>query len=77
MTQPVDNERTKFVAAALDRASTGCYVIGVLGPISALYPGLHIPDLNQLFGLVAWFLAGLALHLYGYRLIGSLVDDPS
>jgi hypothetical protein len=50
MTQLVDNERIKYIAAALDRAPTGCYIIGVLGPISALYPGQHIPEWPQLFG---------------------------
>jgi hypothetical protein len=74
MPQLVENERLKFIAAALDRASTGCYVIGVLGPISALYAGQHFPDWFQFFGLVAWFLAGLVSHLTGYRLIGSLVE---
>jgi hypothetical protein len=72
MTQLVDNERIKYIAAALDRASTGCYVIGVLGPISALYPGQHIPEWPQLVGLVAWFPAGFVLHVSGYRLIGNL-----
>ena len=74
MTQLVDNKRVKFVAAALDRASTGCYIIGVLGPVSAIYPGQHVPDGPQFLGLFSWFLAGLILHLIGYRLIGRLIE---
>jgi len=74
MGQLIDNERVKFVAAALDRASTGCYVIGVLGPISGFYQGQHIPAWPDFVGLAAWFVAGLALHLAGYWLIGNLVE---
>jgi hypothetical protein len=74
MPRLVENERLKFIAAALDRASTGCYVIGVLGPVSALYAGQHFPDWFQLFGLATWFLAGLILHLTGYKLIGRLLE---
>jgi hypothetical protein len=75
MPQLVYNERIKFVAAALDRASTGCFVIGVLGPVSAIFQGQLPIQAIQIVGLVTWFLAGSILRLRGYMLVGRLVDD--
>ena len=74
MGQLIDNERVKFVAAALDRASTGCFLIGVFAPISTLYQSQNLPGWTQLFGLLTWSGAGLVLHKLGYRLIGKLAE---
>jgi hypothetical protein len=75
MAQLIENERVKFVAAALDRASTGCFVIGVFGPISAIFLGQLPLHALQIVGLVAWFLVGSVLHLRGYMLLGDLSND--
>lgn len=40
----VHNETVKLVAAALDRASTACFVAGVLGPAVGLMLGIGVPQ---------------------------------
>jgi hypothetical protein len=35
MSPPIDNERTKLLANALDRASTACLTVGVVAPFAA------------------------------------------
>jgi hypothetical protein len=74
MSKLVENERVKLFAAALDRASTACLLIGVLGPMSAIYQAQEIPDWRQLLGLLIWFLAGFVLHIRAQLATGKLVE---
>ncbi len=66
----VHNERLKLGANALDRASTACVAIGVLGQAFALVPGNEI----RLISMVVWLLAAGALHLAARRLLGGLLE---
>jgi len=61
----IENERTKLLANALDRASTACVTVGVLAPIAAFIYGLSgtRPDVSALiFGGSIWILSAVALH---------------
>jgi hypothetical protein len=58
-----DNERIKFQAAALDRTSTACFAIGVVGPAAVAAPSIYA------FG---WMAIAVVLHVAGYRLLGRL-----
>lgn len=66
----IHNERTKRQAAALDRSSTACLAVGVLGqalelPGGALWwTGLITP--------ASWILAAIALHWTAWTLLGRL-----
>lgn len=66
MTKLVDNERTKLLANALDRASTACLTVGVLAPLAALLYNLsagHIGMWVFVGGGVIWFSVAIGLHL--------------
>jgi|GEM_PF-5603290 len=60
----VANERTKYVAQTLDRAATGCLVVGVFAPLSA---GLLTGQIVSV-----WLGAAVALHVVGLWLLGRL-----
>jgi hypothetical protein len=66
----IHNERTKLLANALDRASTACFAVGVIGQ------ALSLPPAGQLWiGLLSpagWILAAIALHLVARRVLGRL-----
>ena len=73
----VHNERTKLLANALDRASTACLTVGVLGPAAATLYNLggttgHSHDILLVIGSSAWFVATSALHLLARRVLGGL-----
>lgn len=61
----INNERTKLLAAALDRASTGCVVVGLLAPVAA------IGELS-LSGGFAWGCVAFGLHVAAQTCIGRL-----
>jgi hypothetical protein len=60
----VANERMKYVAQSLDRAATGCLVVGVFAPLAAGLP-TGIP-------VLIWLFVAFALHLTGLLLLGRL-----
>jgi hypothetical protein len=66
----VHNERTKYLAAALDRASTACLAVGAIGqltsPISAQF------GLDVAIAVSAWISGSLVLHLAGRIILGGL-----
>ena len=71
------NERLKLLANALDRMSTACLAVGVLGPtIGALYGTATVnigPHGLFLFGgHVLWLCAAAVLHLMAQRALGRL-----
>ena len=73
----IDNERTKLLANALDRASTACFTVGILTPaagylynVGNLRGVMDIPTL--LGGLVGWLFAVVALHYMSRRVLKGL-----
>jgi len=73
----IDNERTKLLANALDRASTACITVGVLGPLAAgLYGVGGTGPVNRVMMVaissVLWLTAAVALHLMAYRVLGRM-----
>lgn len=72
----IHNERTKLTANALDRASTACLTVGVLGPsAAALYGvGATSPASSLLIaaGSLFWLAAAAVLHLLARKTLGRL-----
>ncbi|WP_454851718.1 hypothetical protein [Rhizobium binxianense] len=73
----VDNERTKLLANAFDRASTGCFTVGIATPLAGyLYDignfGSSVTPLRLLLGLSGWLLAAVALHLMARNTLKGL-----
>lgn len=73
----VHNERTKLLANALDRASTACLTVGVIGPAAAYLYGVggtggvasgFLIGLGSLF----WLAACAMLHWLARKALGSL-----
>ena len=74
----IHNERIKLTANALDRASTACLTVGVLGPlVAALYGvgGTGLADRGILLavGSLFWMLAAGTLHLMARRVLRGLI----
>lgn len=75
----VENEKTKLLASALDRVSTGCFVVGVLGPYGAIMYGtspfvLRLGDRAFIFSIFIWFAAGVAIHNAAQWVLESLQE---
>lgn len=71
----IQNERTKLLANALDRASTACLTVGVFGPtVAFLYGAGTLKSSVIFFGLVSviWIFIAVALHLLARRNLGAL-----
>jgi hypothetical protein len=75
MSELVENERTKLLANALDRASTAILTIGVVAPVSAALYTLVVPPIGPgWFVAVAlvWIFAGIGLHISARLVLGAL-----
>jgi hypothetical protein len=77
MTQIVDDERTKLLANALDRASTAVFTVGILTPtVSNLFNLQNVRDALGPGGLAAFvalsFLATAGLHPLARSVLGDL-----
>ena len=73
----IDNERTKLLAGALDRASTACFTVGVATPLAGyLYGVLSFSEAISGYWLVftgaSWFFATVILHLIARRILKGL-----
>jgi hypothetical protein len=71
----VYNERIKLAANALDRASTACLAIGVLGPAVSFLYGVGPPNGAGLalgVGSLTWFGVAIGLHLRARKTLGGL-----
>ncbi|WP_375455906.1 hypothetical protein [uncultured Methylobacterium sp.] len=73
----IANERAKLLANALDRASTACVTVGILGPTAAALYGLGaaLPGRDGAFytgTAIFWLLAALLLHLMARQALGTL-----
>lgn len=63
----IHNERIKLAANALDRASTGCLIAGLVGPTVTL--GLSF---LASISTGVWLFAAFALHLSARYVLGGL-----
>lgn len=72
----IENERTKLLANALDRASTACFTVGVATPIAGYLYGVisfAAPFGYWLFlTAVGWLVIAIALHLLARRILKGL-----
>ena len=71
----IDNERTKLLANALDRASTASLAVGVFDPIAAtLYNagGALSPERVTILvsGTGPWFAVAVYLHIMARHVLG-------
>ena len=73
----IENERTKLLANAFDRASTACVTVGILAPIAAvLYGATGTPMAPWALALAwaIWFVCAAALHLMARLILGGLTS---
>jgi hypothetical protein len=70
----VENEKTKLLAGALDRLSTWLFVIGVLGPYTAIIYGTstRLSDDTFLISIFSWFAGGAIIHYLAQWVLESL-----
>ncbi|WP_199194893.1 hypothetical protein [Phyllobacterium phragmitis] len=73
----VNNERTKLLAYALDRASTACFTVGIATPVAAYLYNVDnvdntISHARLMLGLVGWLMASAVLHYLGTRVLRGL-----
>lgn len=71
----IENERTKLLANALDRASTACVTVGVLAPVAAVIYGASATALAVwafVLGGVIWLLVAIVLHMVARWVLGGL-----
>jgi hypothetical protein len=70
----IRNERTKLLAAALDRVSTLCVAAGIVPPLSGFIYGGRGLSLSTVAACYIWLLAAVALHLGAQRVLGRLQE---
>lgn len=71
----IHNERVKLLANALDRASTACVAVGVIGPAAAFLYGMGAVPVSPLalgIGSTVWLGAAAFLHYFARRALGGL-----
>ena len=71
----IHNERTKLLANALDRASTACLTVGVLGPTAAALYGIGADHASAWIigiGSLLWLSAAGVLHWFARYVLGRL-----
>jgi hypothetical protein len=74
----IDNERTKLLANALDRASTACFTAGIFTPGAGYFYNvggfqglISVPGL--LVGMFAWLGTVVVLHVLARRVLKGLL----
>ena len=72
----IENERTKLLANALDRASTGCMTVGVFTPLAGyIYNFGNIRETFDVWNAIAffyWIAASVTLHLISRNVLKGL-----
>ena len=73
----IDNERTKLLANAFDRASTACFTVGIATPLAGYLYGVMnftqtVDRVWLAFTVFAWLSGTVALHLIARRLLKGL-----
>ena len=76
----VENEQTKLLANAIDRASTACFTIGIATPLAGFVYNVSgfrstIGALELASGLVGWLFAALVLHFGARRALRGLSHE--
>ena len=77
MSALIDNERTKLLANALDRASTASLTVGVLAPIAAIIYSVSATRTEAwvfVVGGTVWLSAAIALHMIARFVLRGLVQ---
>jgi len=72
----VHNEKTKLLAAAIDRAGTASLTVGVLGPLAAAFyqvTGFITGFWPTLVGTLCWLMLALILHIEAQRVLRRLI----
>ncbi|WP_395542704.1 hypothetical protein [Neotabrizicola sp. sgz301269] len=79
----IQNEKTRYLSAALQQCSVACFAAGFATPIFAQLLDVA-RDMSELgvarvgFGLILWVIAGFVLYSLGLHQLGNLiVDDES
>jgi hypothetical protein len=73
----VDNERTKLLANALDRASTACFTVGVATPLAGYLYGVidfsePVSGVWLMLTAGGWLAIAIALHSWARRTLKGL-----
>ena len=73
----VDNEQTKLLANAFDRASTACFTVGIATPLAAFVYSVSGFRNSITYGTMAlaftgWLVAAIGLHLMGRQALKGL-----
>jgi hypothetical protein len=70
----IENEKTKLLANALDRVSTGLFVVGVLGPYVAIIYGTSrsLSDESFLLSFFSWYASGVIIHYAARAVLENL-----
>jgi hypothetical protein len=71
MSVSIRNERVKLTASALDRASTGCLVVGIFAPLAA-FPQSTNSRAGLIVSVMVWLAAAVVLHIVARRVLGRL-----
>ena len=71
----IHNERTKLLAGALDRVSTGSFITGIIAPITSQVRSSSSNNSNiwlSLMLFVGFFITGVGLHRLAQQVLGDL-----
>jgi hypothetical protein len=74
--ETIHNEQVKLFAAALDRASTTSWALGVLAPLATAFynpPALATGLWPTVLGTICWMLLATILHLEAQSVLRKLV----
>ena len=73
---PVDNERIKLLAAALNNIAVATIVAGIVGPAAGVSYGLSGAGPNRWWFVagIIWFLAGVGLHYSAQQVLRRLKE---
>jgi hypothetical protein len=74
----VENEQTKLLANALDRASTACLTIGIATPLAGYVYNVggfrvSVTMLELVLGFVTWIAVAIGLHYLARRVLKGLI----
>lgn len=68
------NEQIKLLAAAVDRAGSAAWSVGVFTPVGALYLKPDVSVLPVAAGTICWILLAVILHIEAQRVLRRLVQ---
>ena len=76
MSELIENEQTKLVANALDRASSACFTVGIATPIAGMVYNIGnfgaLSPLRLVTPILGWILLALLLHYLARRRLRRL-----